>query len=107
VPPVNVVTANFITVDHGKLILVPRFMQSDPWWSLAMAVNVYMVFFMSYPPNDFHKHLWLYCVVCFGIPAVPAFICLFYEPNRERMYGNATVSRHNGPTYMDGPLMVT
>lgn len=68
-----------------------RFMQSDPWWSFAMAVNVYMVFFMSYPPNRFHKHLWLYCLICFGIPLVPALICLVYAPNGERIYGNATV----------------
>ncbi len=67
-------------------------MQSDPWWSFAMAINVYMVFFMSYPLHDFHRHLWLYCLICFGIPAIPAFICLFYIPNGQRIYGNATVS---------------
>jgi hypothetical protein len=67
-------------------------MQSDPWWSFAMAVNVYMVFFKAYRPTDFQKYLWLYCLVCFGVPGVPAFICLFYAPNGQHMYGNATVS---------------
>jgi hypothetical protein len=76
-----------------------RFMQSDPWWSFAMAVNVYMVFFMSYPPNRFHKHLWLYCLICFGIPAVPALICLVYAPNGERIYGNATVRNSVRPQH--------
>ena len=73
-----------------------RFMQSDPWWSFAMAVNVYMVFFMTYHPNNFHQHLWLYCIVCFGIPAVPAFICLFYAPGGHHIYGNATVGLPGG-----------
>lgn len=57
-----------------------------------MAVNVYMVFFMAYHPNNFRRHLWVYCLVCFGMPAVPAFVCLFYAPNGVRIYGNATVS---------------
>lgn len=67
-------------------------MQSDPWWSFAMAINVYMVFFMGYNPDNFHKHLWIYCIACFGIPALPAFICLFYSPHGQKIYGNATVS---------------
>ncbi|KAL2136204.1 hypothetical protein VTI74DRAFT_5082 [Chaetomium olivicolor] len=74
-----------------QAFLLEMFMQSDPWWSFAMAVNVYMVFFMSYHPNNFHNHLWLYCLICFGIPAIPAFICLFYVPNGQRIYGNATL----------------
>ncbi|KAK4156642.1 hypothetical protein C8A00DRAFT_40937 [Chaetomidium leptoderma] len=76
---------------QAQAFLLEMFMQSDPWWSFAMAVNVYMVFFMSYPPNNFHRHLWLYCLICFGIPALPAFICLFYTPNGQRIYGNATL----------------
>lgn len=80
-------------------------MQSDPWWSFAMAVNVFMVFFMSYHPNNFHKHLWLYCLVCFGMPAAPAFICLLYAPNGEKIYGNATVSSQNALAYVLDSLM--
>ena len=57
-----------------------------------MAINVYMVFFMAYNPNNFHKHLWAYCLVCFGVPAIFAFVCLLYVPNGQRIYGNATVS---------------
>ncbi|KAK4044351.1 hypothetical protein C8A01DRAFT_31404 [Parachaetomium inaequale] len=76
---------------QAQAFLLEMFMQSDPWWSFAMAVNVYMVFFMSYPPNNFHNHLWLYCLICFGIPALPAFICLLYAPNGKRIYGNATL----------------
>ncbi|KAK4129084.1 family A G protein-coupled receptor-like protein [Parathielavia appendiculata] len=74
-----------------QAFLLEMFMQSDPWWSFAMAVNVYVVFFMSYSPNSFRQYLWVYCLVCFGIPAVPAFICLFYAPNGQRIYGDATL----------------
>ncbi|KAL2021364.1 hypothetical protein VTK56DRAFT_7229 [Thermocarpiscus australiensis] len=76
---------------QAQAFLLEMFMQSDPWWSFAMAVNVYMVFFMGYPLNNFHKRLWLYCLVCFGIPALPALVCLFYAPNGQHIYGNATL----------------
>jgi hypothetical protein len=67
-------------------------MQSDPWWSLAMAVNVFLVFFFAANPNSFRSYLWLYSLVCFGLPGVPAVICLFYIPTGRKIYGNATVS---------------
>ncbi|KAL2170783.1 hypothetical protein VTG60DRAFT_4438 [Thermothelomyces hinnuleus] len=76
---------------QAQAFLFEMFMQSDPWWSFAMAVNVYMVFFMAYPPSNLHKNLWIYCIICFGIPAIPAFICLAYAPNGERIYGDATL----------------
>lgn len=72
--------------------LLHRFMQSDPWWSFAMAINVYMVFFMSFNPSRFRQYLWIYCVICFGLPAVPAFVFLFVRENRGLVYGDAAVS---------------
>jgi hypothetical protein len=70
-----------------------RFMQSDPWWGLAMAVNVYMVFFLAANPVSFRKYLWVYCVICFGAPALPAVILLFiHDQGKGSVYGNATVS---------------
>ncbi len=43
-------------------------MQSDPWWSFAMAVNVFMVFFFAANPTTFRRYLWVYCVICYGRP---------------------------------------
>ncbi|KAK3329896.1 hypothetical protein B0H66DRAFT_40658 [Apodospora peruviana] len=82
--------------DHSALcrtqaFLLELFMQSDPWWSFAMAANVYMVFFLAANPILFRDYLWAYCLVCFGLPAIPAFICLFYSPNNAQIYGNATL----------------
>ena len=67
-------------------------MQSDPWWSLSMAVNVFMVFFLHYNADVLMKYMWIYALVSFGLPAVPAFVCLLYHPEFGQIYGNATVS---------------
>lgn len=68
-------------------------MQSDPWWSFAMAINVYMVFFMSFNPAKFRQYLWLYCLICYGLPAIPAFAFLFIHPgDGNPIYGDAVVS---------------
>jgi hypothetical protein len=68
-------------------------MQSDPWWSLAMAVNVFLVFFFGASTVTFRQHLWIYAVVCFGIPLVPALVLLFIrDKERGPVYGDATVS---------------
>jgi len=67
-----------------------RFMQSDPWWSFAMAVNVYLVFFFNASPSTFRRYLWIYAIVCFGLPMVPAIVCLVAD-NGESIYGDATV----------------
>lgn len=75
--------------------LMSRFMQSDPWWSFAMAVNVYMVFFMSLNPTSFRQYLWVYCVICFGLPSVPSFVFLFVRQDRGLVYGDAAVSPAN------------
>ncbi len=68
-------------------------MQSDPWWSFAMAVNVFMVFFFAANPTTFRRYLWVYCVVCYGAPMVPAIVCLCIRNDpKGPIYGNATVS---------------
>ncbi|KAK1595521.1 G-protein coupled receptor [Colletotrichum navitas] len=76
-----------------QAFLLEMFMQSDPWWSFAMAVNVYLVFFAGASPSSFRRYLWVYCVVCFGFPLIPALICLFLRPNSptDYIYGDATL----------------
>lgn len=69
-----------------------RFMQSDPLWSCAMAVNVYLVFFRRYDATSLKKLYWIYGLICYGLPFVPAIFCLFYRSKEKgKMYGNATV----------------
>ncbi|KAK2014562.1 G-protein coupled receptor [Colletotrichum eremochloae] len=78
---------------QAQAFLLEMFMQSDPWWSFAMAVNVYLVFFAGASPTSFRRYLWVYCVVCFGFPLLPALICLFLRPDKpdDYIYGDATL----------------
>ncbi|KAL8396810.1 hypothetical protein RB594_003772 [Gaeumannomyces avenae] len=72
-----------------QAFLFEMFMQADPWWSAAMAINVYMVFFRGHNPSSFRRQLWVYNALCFGVPAVPAFTCLLVRPNGRPMYGDS------------------
>ncbi|CAK7274819.1 hypothetical protein SEPCBS119000_006367 [Sporothrix epigloea] len=77
---------------RAQAFLLEMFMQSDSWWSFAMAFNVYLVFFHSANPTTFRRHLWVYCLVCFGLPMIPAIVCLFVQNvNKGPVYGDATL----------------
>ncbi|KOS22905.1 Cyclic AMP receptor-like protein A [Escovopsis weberi] len=69
------------------------FTQSDPWWLLAMAVNVFLVFFCHFKPSRFRKNFWVFCIVCFGGPFLPAIVlfCIRDDP-RGLVFGDATRS---------------
>jgi amino acid transporter len=68
-------------------------MQSDPFWSCAMAINVYLVFFHHFDAARLKKLYWLYALICYGLPFIPAIFCLFYvSKGKGKMYGDATVS---------------
>jgi hypothetical protein len=70
-------------------------MQSDPMWSCAMAINVYLVFFRRYDASRLKRLYWVYGLVCYGVPFIPAMFCLFYKTKAKgELYGNATVSTH-------------
>jgi len=57
-----------------------------------MAVNVYLVFFRRYDAIRLKKLYWIYGLLCYGLPFIPAMFCLFYKTKKKgRMYGNATV----------------
>ncbi|KAH8601525.1 hypothetical protein B0O99DRAFT_648244 [Bisporella sp. PMI_857] len=72
--------------------LLEMFMQSDPMWSLAMAVNVYLVFFHRYDALRLKKLYWLYGILCYGIPFIPAMVCLLLRvKGKGQIYGNATL----------------
>ncbi|KAH7141884.1 G-protein coupled receptor [Dactylonectria macrodidyma] len=76
---------------QAQAFLLEIFMQSDPWWSLAMAINVFLVIFHGSSPASFRRYLWLYCIVCFGGPFIPAIVLLVARPNGQMIYGNATL----------------
>ena len=61
-----------------------------------MSLNVFLVFFCNVNPTSFKKYTWLYCLVCYGGPLVPAvtLVSIRGDP-RGPVFGNAAVSREN------------
>lgn len=77
---------------QAQAFMFELFMQSDPWWSFAMAVNVYMVFFFAANPKNFLNYWWAYFFVCYGIPFIPAmWLLLARGDDKGQVYGNATI----------------
>ncbi|KAI1412534.1 hypothetical protein F5Y13DRAFT_162901 [Hypoxylon sp. FL1857] len=77
---------------QAQAFMFELFMQSDPWWSFAMAVNVYMVFFFSASPKSFLRYWWAYFLVCYGIPFIPSlWLLIVHGGDGQNMYGNATI----------------
>ncbi|KAG5970550.1 hypothetical protein E4U55_001629 [Claviceps digitariae] len=62
------------TLCQAQGFIFEWFMQADPWWSCAMAVNVFLVFFNNADPSLFQRYTWVYCIICFGGPMVPAVV---------------------------------
>ncbi|KAK0715953.1 hypothetical protein B0H67DRAFT_255128 [Lasiosphaeris hirsuta] len=70
--------------------LFEMFLQSDTWWSLAMAVNVLLVFVKGANPRTIRKWGWLYCLICYGGPFGIALACLLVtDSGKTLIYGNA------------------
>ncbi|OAA71166.1 GPCR, family 2, secretin-like protein [Cordyceps fumosorosea ARSEF 2679] len=77
---------------QGQAFIFEWFMQADPWWSCAMACNVFLVFFCNVDPTAFPRYIWAYCIVCFGGPLIPA-VTLISMKDRSRgpVFGDATM----------------
>ncbi|KAK3991084.1 hypothetical protein QBC44DRAFT_393718 [Cladorrhinum sp. PSN332] len=56
--------------------LLQTFTQSDPWWSFAMMINVFIVVTKGPNPDYFKKYWWLNCLICFGGPSISAVVLL-------------------------------
>ena len=68
-------------------------MQADPWWSCAMAINVFLVFFCNVKTAIFRQYLWAYCIVCFGGPLISSVVLVsIKDPIHGRVFGDAAVS---------------
>ncbi|KAM3508063.1 hypothetical protein MY10362_001409 [Beauveria mimosiformis] len=76
----------------AQSFLFEMFMQSDPWWSLAMAINVLLVFYFRATPDSFARWWWVYCLICYGGPFVIAMTLLLAKTgNKTPVYGEATI----------------
>lgn len=57
-----------------------------------MAVNVFLVFFFNADPSSFRKYAWVYCIICFGGPMIPAVVLISIRSGpRGLIFGDAAV----------------
>ncbi|GJN81189.1 hypothetical protein PLIIFM63780_004721 [Purpureocillium lilacinum] len=80
--------------------LIQLFMPADAFWTLAMAINVYLTFYYKFDAQRLRKmELW-YLIGCYGIPFIPAFTFIFVRNSRgQRVYGNANLWCWVSPDY--------
>ena len=69
---------------------ISRFMPADAFWTLAMAVNVYLTFYYKFDAQKLRKMEVPYLLLCYGIPFTVALTFIFIKTeDKGRMYGNA------------------
>ncbi|EFZ02082.1 G-protein coupled receptor [Metarhizium robertsii] len=75
-----------------QAFLLQLFTPADAFWTLAMAINVYLTFYHKFDAQRLRKmELW-YLIGCYGVPFVPAFTYIFARNKLgQRIYGNATL----------------
>lgn len=66
-------------------------MPADAFWTLAMAVNVYLTFYFKYDAAKLRRMEIPYIAICYGVPFVPALVFLFVTKDGNKVYGNATL----------------
>ena len=64
---------------------------ADAMWNLAMASNVYLTVFKKYNAERLKSMEWIYLLVCYGLPLIPAFAYCFISRGNDKIYGNATL----------------
>ncbi|KAL2025143.1 hypothetical protein VTK56DRAFT_145 [Thermocarpiscus australiensis] len=75
-----------------QAFLIQMFMPADAFWTLAMAVNVYLTFYFKFDARRLRRMEIPYLLTCYGIPFIVALTFIFIStPEKGRMYGNATL----------------
>ncbi|KLU91433.1 G-protein coupled receptor [Magnaporthiopsis poae ATCC 64411] len=75
-----------------QAFLIQMFLPADTFWTLAMAVNVYLTFYHKFDAVKLRRMELPYLIVCYGVPFVVALTYVFIDsPKRGKMYGDATL----------------
>ncbi|KAF6835801.1 g-protein coupled receptor [Colletotrichum plurivorum] len=75
-----------------QAFLIQMFMPADAFWTLAMAINVYLTFYFKFDAERLRRMEIPYLICCYGIPFVPALVYVFVTNSQgQRVYGNATL----------------
>ncbi|MCJ1438339.1 hypothetical protein MMC27_007727 [Xylographa pallens] len=64
---------------------------ADAMWNLAMAINVYLTVFKKYNAEQLKSMEWIYLLVCYGGPLIPALAYCFISTGNGKIYGDATL----------------
>jgi hypothetical protein len=73
--------------------MIYRFPLADVLWTLAMAINVFLIVFYKYEAADLRKLEIKYVGVITAVTFIPAVTFLFIRsPERGPMYASVTVS---------------
>lgn len=67
-------------------------MPADAFWTLTMAINVYLTFYYKFDAERLRRMEIPYLIFCYGIPFIPALVYVFIRNgDGQRVYGNATL----------------
>jgi hypothetical protein len=70
-------------------------MCADSLWTFCLSVNVFLTFHSIRFNVRLRSLEPLYCILCYGIPAVPALVYLVLDLGYgKEIYGSATVRPH-------------
>ncbi|CZR56792.1 uncharacterized protein PAC_06681 [Phialocephala subalpina] len=75
------------------------FEQSDPYWCCAASITVLLIFYRRISVERIKKFWWLYCLLCYGLPFIPAITFLFYRDRNGPIYGYAIIWCFIGQTH--------
>ncbi|KAI9742790.1 MAG: hypothetical protein M1818_003519 [Claussenomyces sp. TS43310] len=72
--------------------LIQTFLVADAFWTLAMALNVYLTFYYKFDAERLRSMEKWYLLVCYGLPFIPGFVFIWIsQRNGVRVYGNASL----------------
>lgn len=75
---------------QAQAFLIQTFMPADVYWTLAMAINVYLTFYHKYDARALRRIEPIYLLCCYGLPFIPAFVFIFIkDQGGTRIYGPA------------------
>lgn len=72
--------------------LMQMFLPADAFWTLTMAINVYLTFYFKFDARKLRRMEIPYLIGCYGVPLIPAFAYIFIRDRHGvRVYGDATL----------------
>ncbi|TDZ21458.1 G-protein coupled receptor 1 [Colletotrichum sidae] len=75
-----------------QAFLIQMFMPADAFWTLTMAINVYLTFYFKFDAERLRRMEIPYLIGCYGVPFIPALVYVFVTNGQgEKVYGNATL----------------